>query len=101
LRRHQHDALTVYDQQMQGHADEDVAATCRQESRVIVTQDLDFSNILAYPPQDYAGIIVLRLTDQSRQAVLAVITRLIPILPVERLAGCLWVVDETGMRIRQ
>ena len=41
LRQHGHDALTVYDQQMQGQVDDDVAAVCRQEGRAIVTQDLD------------------------------------------------------------
>ena len=60
LRRHGHDAATVYTQRMQGAADGTVASVCRQELRAIVTQDLDFSNILTYSPQDYAGIIVLR-----------------------------------------
>jgi hypothetical protein len=49
LRRNGHDAVSVYDQRMQGRPDEDVAAVCRREGRVIVTQDLDFSNIIAFP----------------------------------------------------
>jgi predicted nuclease of predicted toxin-antitoxin system len=93
--------VTVYDQQMQGQVDDDVAAVCREGWRVIVTQDLDFSNILTYPPQDYAGIIVLRLHDQSRPSVVAVVSRLIPLFATESLVGCLWIVDEIGMRIRQ
>lgn len=101
LRQHGHDAVTVYDQQMQGHSDDDVAARCRQEGRTIVTQDLDFSNILMYPPQDYSGIIVLRLHDQSRPSVVKTVSRLIPLFTTETIAGCLWVVDEVGMRIRQ
>jgi len=86
---------------MQGHLDDEVAAVCRQEGRVIVTQDLDFSNILTFPPQDYAGIIVLRLHDQSRPSVVAVVSRLIPLFAMESLLGCLWIVDEIGMRIRK
>ncbi len=101
LRQHGHDAVTVYDQQMQGRGDDNVAAVCRQDGRVIVTQDLDFSNILTYPPPDYAGIIVLRLHDQSRPSVVAVVSRLIPHFATETLVGCLWIVDEIGMRIRQ
>ncbi len=100
LRQHGHDAVSLYDQQMQGHIDDDVAAVCRQEGRIIVTQDLDFSNILRYPPQDYAGIIVLRLQAQSRPSVVAVVSRLIPLFSSESLVGCLWIVDEIGMRIR-
>jgi predicted nuclease of predicted toxin-antitoxin system len=101
LRQHGHDATTVYRQRMQGEDDGNVAVECRQEQRVIVTQDLDFSNILTYPPQDYAGIIVLRLHDQSRPSVLAVIGRLLPLLVTESLVGCLWIVDEVGVRIRK
>ena len=36
LRQQGHDALGVYDQQMQGHTDDDVASVCRREGRVIV-----------------------------------------------------------------
>ncbi len=101
LRQHGHDALTVYDQHLQGRDDDDVAGVCCQEGRVIVTQDLDFSNILAYPPQHYGGIIVLRLHDQSRPFAVKAVSRIIPLLGTEPLVGCLWIVDEIGMRIRQ
>jgi predicted nuclease of predicted toxin-antitoxin system len=101
LRRHGHDAVTVYDQKMQGHGDDELAGVCRREKRAILTQDLDFSNILTYPAQDYSGIIVLRLHDQSRPSVVAVVSRLMPLFATEPLVGCLWIVDETGMRVRQ
>ena len=55
LRDNGHDAVTVYDQQLRGHADEEIAAVCKREERVIVTQDLDFSNIVAYPPRRLSG----------------------------------------------
>ncbi len=100
LRRNGHNAISVYDQRMQGRTDEDVAAVCRREGRVIVTQDLDFANIVGFPPEEYAGIIVLRLHDQSRPSIFAAIQRLLPLLAAESLTGCLWTVDDVGMRIR-
>ena len=33
--------------------------------QALVTLDLDFSNILAYPPADSLGLVVLRLSDQA------------------------------------
>lgn len=85
---------------MIGSADNDLAAICRREGRVIVTQDLDFSNIVAFPPEDHAGIIVFRLHDPSRRSLLAAIRRLLPMLASEPLSGQLWTVDDVGVRIR-
>ena len=32
---------------------------------MLLTRDLDFANIHAYPPADYPGIVVLRLPDDA------------------------------------
>jgi len=95
-----HDALTVPDQRMGGRPDPDVAAVCRQEGRAVLTLDLDFSDIRAYGPADYAGIIVMRLARLDKRRVLAAMMRLLPLLDQEPLAGKLWIVDETTVRIR-
>ena len=100
LRQHGHDALTVYDQGLGGHDDSEIADVCRRELRALVTLDLDFSDVRDYPPPDYAGIIVLRLHDQSRPAVLRVLTRILPLFATEPLIGHLWIVDEAQVRVR-
>ncbi len=95
-----HDAVTVGDQRMAGDPDDNVARACRREGRVVVTLDLDFADIRAYPPGDYAGIIVLRLTRLAKPRVLSVLQRLLPVLEREPLEGKLWIVDETSVRVR-
>ena len=60
LRDAGHDALTIDDQQMVGDSDPKIAAVCQSEQRAIVTLDLDFSDIRAYPPGEYHGLVVLR-----------------------------------------
>jgi predicted nuclease of predicted toxin-antitoxin system len=100
LRRHGHDAMTAYEQGLQGEVDVNIAGVCRREARAIVTLDLDFADIREYPPEQYAGIIVLRLKDQSRASVLNIIGRMIPLFDAEPLVGHLWIVQETGVRIR-
>ena len=77
-----------------------MAAVCQQEERVVVTLDLDFADIRTYPPADHAGIIVFRLTLLDKFHVLSVLRRLLSILDQEPLAGKLWIVDETSVRIR-
>ncbi len=100
LRDNGNDAVTVYDQQMRGHTDEELAAVCQRVGRVMVTQDRDFSNIVAFPPEEYPGIIVFRLHDPSRPSILAAMRRLIPLLAPQPLSGSLWTVDDAGIRIR-
>jgi predicted nuclease of predicted toxin-antitoxin system len=60
LDQHQHDAVTVADESMSGAVDPDVAHVCQKEARALITLDLDFSDIRAYPPEEYQGIIVFR-----------------------------------------
>jgi predicted nuclease of predicted toxin-antitoxin system len=95
-----HNAVTVPDQRLGGQSDPTVAAICRQEGRILVTLDLDFADIRAFPPADYPGIIVLRLRLLDKWHVLGAVRRLVPLLGQEPLAGKLWIVDETNVRIR-
>lgn len=69
------------------------------ERRALVTLDLDFANIRAYPPPSYAGIIVLRAVSQAKQDVVPQIALLLPLLADEPLDGCLWIVEEDRVRV--
>jgi predicted nuclease of predicted toxin-antitoxin system len=95
-----HDAVTVPDQRLSGQPDPIISAICRDEGRIVITLDLDFADIRAYPPADYAGIVVLRLTLLDKWHVLAAVQRLLPLLDQEPLAGKLWIADESIVRIR-
>jgi len=101
LRKRGYDALTVFDQGIRGHSDRHIADLSRSEGRVLLSLDLDFSNILMFPPERYPGLIVLRLRRKSRSAVREVITRVIDRFDKEPLTGRLWVVDEHRIRIHR
>ena len=100
LRRHGHDVLTVWDEGLRGAQDAVLANTCRAEGRVLVTLDVDFADIRAYPPQVHPGLIVLRIAKQDRASLLEAMERIIPLLECEPLGGHLWIVDERSIRIR-
>lgn len=100
LCQHGHDALTVFDQNLRGCSDESVSDVCRREMRAIVTLGLDFADIRLFPPENYAGIIVLRIVDQSRPAVLKVMEMVINQLSQLPLPGHLWIADEVHIRVR-
>lgn len=95
-----HDAKTVNKQQLKGTKDPVLIDLCKSENRVLVTLDTDFSDIRTYPPQEFAGIIVLRVGSQAKQHVIKVVHRIIPLIGVEPLDQHLWIVEETAIRIR-
>ncbi|MCG2767887.1 MAG: DUF5615 family PIN-like protein [Anaerolineae bacterium] len=67
LRQAGYGATTVLEQNLGGRADSDVASVCQREGYALVTMDMDFADIRAYPPEQYPGIIVLRLKQQAEQ----------------------------------
>jgi len=101
LRDHGHDALTVWDEGMRGEPDQHLAKVCQSERRALVTLDLGFADIRTYPPERFTGLIVLRLNQQSRRHVLAVLPRVLELLKTEPLEGRLWIVDKQSLRVRE
>jgi predicted nuclease of predicted toxin-antitoxin system len=95
-----YDALTVFDQRLIGEADNRILEICRQEKRALITLDLDFSDVRSYPPQDYFGLIVLRLHRQDKAYVLERIRRIIPLFEQEKIEHYLWIVEENRIRVR-
>jgi predicted nuclease of predicted toxin-antitoxin system len=101
LQERGHDVATVYDQGLRGHEDPEIAEACRQEGRILLSFDLDFSNITMFPPENYAGLIVLRLRAKGRKAVRKVLGQVLSHLDVEPVAGRLWIVDERRIRVHR
>ena len=101
LRNAGHDAMTIMDQRMQGDPDSQVATACRNEGRALITLDLDFADIRAYPPADQPEFIVLRPTNQAKPTVMALVDQLLPFLESEPLNGCLWIMQNNRLRIRE
>ena len=96
----EHDAITVLEQRLQGRSDPVIADACAQEGRILVTLDLDFSDLRAYPPREFPGFIVLRVRRQDKHHLSEVFRRAIPLIGQEPLEHCLWIVEETRVRIR-
>ena len=90
-----HDTATVSGQHLGGAYDEDLISVCQAEGRVLVTLDLNFSNVLRFPPQQYAGIVVLRV---SHPVELETIRQRVRVLlrasESESLSGRLWIVEQ-------
>ena len=94
------EADTVFDERLVGADDSVIASRSRAEDRVLVTLDLDFSNIRAYPPSQHAGIIVLRSKRQDKRMVLRLVERIVLALANRTPAGELWIVETDRIRFR-
>lgn len=60
-----HDIHTVADESLSGASDAAVLQACATEERVLVTLDLDFADVRAYPPGTHPGMWILRPSRQS------------------------------------
>ncbi len=101
LRGAGHDTLTVADQHLQGAADANVFEVCQRERRCLVTLDLDFSNLLDFPPETSAGIVILRHPKPRVRSWLALTELLAVALQRDNPTGKLWIVEPGRIRIHQ
>lgn len=101
LRARGHDVETALTERLSGAPDPAMLAACVAEDRILVTLDLDFSDIREYPPGSHRGIWVLRPDQQTFASVLALVEAGIRLSAVERTVGQLWVIDERRVRIRE
>ena len=100
LRSANHDAITVTDQGLSSAEDNVIMDVCLNEGRVLVTLDLDFSDISAYPPERHAGIMVIRVGSQEKYHIIDTFRQIIPLIGQERIKRRLWIIEEGRVRIR-
>ena len=94
-----HDVDSVPEEKMQGRDDDAVWEASQQAQRFLMTQDLDCSSALKYVPGTHHGILLVRLRDPGRLALLEIVKRLFETEPVETWRGCLAVVTERKLRV--
>ncbi len=99
IRRLKFDARTLFDQSAQGTPDNSIAKMCLENEEVLITLDTGFADIQSYPPQQYKGLIVLKLNHQSKPKVLSVLERAFPEITKLPLSGHLVIVEESRIRI--
>jgi predicted nuclease of predicted toxin-antitoxin system len=101
LRHHGFDAETVSEEKLSGKEDVDLFERCQEEERILITLDLDFANVRAYPPSLHAGIIVFRPRTQDKPTLIALLQRFIPILQTKSPNRQLWIVEMDRIRYRE
>jgi len=100
LASHGHDIETVTAEGLTGAPDPDVVAATAKEGRILISLDRGMGDIRSYPPGSHAGIIVLRLADQSAASVTKAISDLASLDSLDSLTGTVAVLQRGLLRIR-
>ncbi len=101
LRSLGHDTVRVSDALAPTAADHDIVAEAIRDRRVILTQDLDFSAIVALSGRAVPSVISLRLTSSRIETVNARLDQLLPAIESDFVHGALVTVEDSRIRTRK
>ena len=96
-----HDTTTSPQEGLTGQPDQCVWQSAVNEDRVLITQDLDFSDVRRFVPGTHPGLILIRLDHPSRMALVRRIKEVLRTEDVEAWKGCFVVVSDAKIRIRR
>lgn len=100
LQRLNHNVITLKDLNLLATEDNKVVNTAKKLERIFVIRDLDFSNIINYPPNNYYGIIVLRIGAQNEEQVHNVFVNYINNKTQQHFVGKIFIISKDKVRIR-
>jgi predicted nuclease of predicted toxin-antitoxin system len=73
----------------------------RREGRVVVTQDLDFSSLLALGGYDRPSLITLRLSVSDPDTVTRRLLEVLPVIEQVLKEGCAVTIEDVSVRVRK
>jgi len=94
-----HDVHTTQDEGLTGQSDQRLWDMAQKESRFLVTQDLDFSDLRQFAPGSHHGILLVRLRSPSRGDLAGRIAELFQSENVSEWSGCFVVATERKIRL--
>lgn len=100
LRAQGHDAVHLREEGLQRLADEKIIKKARQESRVIITHDLDFGRLIALSQSRLPSVITLRLDNMQPEFVNHYLSQVSNQFTPELETGALVSVNEQAIRVR-
>ena len=96
-----HDTESVLQEGLAGSTDERLWQAALETGRFLITQDLDFSDIQRYKPGTHAGILVMRLPNAGREAIVLRVGQIFQDEAVSEWLGRFVMVSERKIRIRR
>ena len=97
-----HQVKTVREEGLSGGTDQRLYEICGEENLCLVTLDLDFSNVMRFPPEKGKGIAVIRVPQNPSLKLLEqLIKQFLRALGKDSIENKLWIVEVGRIRIHQ
>jgi len=96
-----HETDTVLQERLAGRDDAAVWEAAQNTESFLITQDLDFSDVRKFIPGTHHGLLLVRLRDPGREALVRKVCSVFENEDVESWTGCLVVVTDRKIRVRR
>ena len=81
--------------------DSKILEFARQQNRIIITQDLDFSSLLALGGYEKPSLITFRLSMPDSETITRKLLDLVPHIEDRLVEGCAVTIDNRSVRVRR
>lgn len=95
-----HDVDTAVDEGLGGVEDDNVWAAAQAAGRILITQDLDFSDVRAFAPGTHHGLLLLRVREPSRESLRSRVLAVFRDEAVDAWTRCVVVIGDKKIRVR-
>jgi len=82
-------------------SDEKILGLAREQGRVVITQDMDFSALLALGGYNQPSLVTLRLLNTDPDAVTERLRQVLPQVESALRRGCAVTIEDHAVRVRQ
>ena len=101
LQQHGWDVLRVSQVLPMDAPDSEILEFARQQNRVIITQDLDFSSMLALGGYEKPSLITFRLSVPDSETITRKLLDIMPHIEDRLAGGCAVTIDDRRTRVRR
>jgi predicted nuclease of predicted toxin-antitoxin system len=94
-----HDVHTLAEENLSGCSDHELWDAAQREERLLITQDLDFSDLRQFAPGTHHGILLVRLRSPDRESLLGRVLEVFEHEDVDSWSRCFVVATDRKVRV--
>ena len=101
LQNNGYDIVRITDKLPATASDKEIIRLVHQENAVIITQDLDFSAIIAQSGLNGPSVVSLRVADAKPDIITRILMTVLPLIEADLIGGAIISIDEKEYRIKK